>query len=60
MCEPEVAAHFKNVGPVVGRMLDSGAVTLDKIEVHWPADELEAPKCEFRVVKTSENSNSEW
>lgn len=37
-----VAVHLESAGPIVGRMLDSGAATLDKIELHGPAYELDA------------------
>jgi quinol monooxygenase YgiN len=41
-----VDAHLKNAVPIVGAMLDSGAASLDKIEVHGPKAELEKCKAE--------------
>lgn len=35
-----VAAHLANVGALVGRLLDEGAVSLTSIELHGPADEI--------------------
>merc|ERR1712072_76394 len=41
---PAVAAHIANVVGAVGKMLDSGAAKLDKIEVHGPESEFPACK----------------
>ena len=38
-----VAAHIDNVVGAVGEMLESGAASLDKIELHGPASEW--PDC---------------
>ena len=35
-----VAAHLANVGDLVAKLLDDGAVKLDSIEVHGPPDQL--------------------
>ena len=35
-----VAAHLANVGDLVAKLLDDGAVKLDSIEVHGPPDRL--------------------
>ena len=35
-----VNAHLANAVPIVGQMLDGGAVSLDQIEFHGPAAEI--------------------
>jgi quinol monooxygenase YgiN len=41
---PAVVEHFRNAVPLVGAMLESGAASLDKIEIHGPASEVEKTK----------------
>jgi quinol monooxygenase YgiN len=42
-----VTAHLENVGPALGALLKSGAVTLDKMELHGPAAEISKAKAKL-------------
>jgi len=48
-----VLAHIDNVGATFGAFLESGAATLDKIELHGPKEELEKCKTVFDAFGTA-------
>jgi len=48
-----IAAHLENVGPCIGMLLDEKVATLDSIQLHGPAQELEKMKAGMDALGTT-------